>query len=311
MQVSQEDEAQYQQFVRELAESIGTFLIDPETTLWHYTTGSALLGILQTNTLYSTQVSCLNDSTEVRYASKLFRDSLSHQQTKYLQDNPEKLFIDQALSFFEEDSEAPNHVQQPYVVTCFSASKDDLSQWRAYGGGENGYAIGFKAKDLRGIPNGILARVIYYDIGLHSRLAEAVAAKTVAFFIQGLKKYGDENITNWTANFLATWDRVITQIAPMIKDPGFDSEREYRLIKNYQLDDLEHIRFIQKSAMLSRHLPLRPAPTANDPYKLPISEIIVGPCRYPHVSRASVETLLRQCGYMFPVTLSRSPFQAT
>jgi hypothetical protein len=312
MQIPDEEIARYQAFVSQVAKSLGSLIIDPETVLWHYTTGNGLLGIIKSNTLYSTQVSCLNDSTEVRYASKVFRDALAGSRESYAPNSPQRVFIDTALTFFAEDSNIPNHVRLPYFVTCFTEARDDLSQWRAYGGGENGYALAFKAKNLLGISSSLLARVVYYSSEMHSSLAEVVAEQTVKFFTDGLEKFGAQDVNEWMTSYLEVWDQVITQIAPLIKDPGFDSEREFRLVKSYQIEDLKDLQFVQKAAMLSRHLPLQPAPNATDPYKLPIHEILVGPCRYPHVSRISIGTLLQQSGYAkVPVNISRSPFQAT
>jgi len=39
---------------------------DPELIVWHYTSGPGLISIIESGTLYSTQVSCLNDATEIR-----------------------------------------------------------------------------------------------------------------------------------------------------------------------------------------------------------------------------------------------------
>lgn len=49
-----------------------------------------------------------------------------------------------------DEPESPSHAPSMYFVTCFSEEEDDLSQWRAYCGGENGYAIGFRAAGLFG-----------------------------------------------------------------------------------------------------------------------------------------------------------------
>jgi hypothetical protein len=36
--------------------------------VWHYTTGESLIEIIRTGSLFATQVACLNDTTELRYA---------------------------------------------------------------------------------------------------------------------------------------------------------------------------------------------------------------------------------------------------
>ncbi len=311
MEIETSDLNRYSAYVLKLVNEMGSLAFDPETILWHYTSGPGLLGMLTSNSIYSTQVSCLNDSKEVRFASELFRESLRNQESCFAGGSREGTFIKEALSYFDEGSGQLNHVRLPYFVTCFSEAKDDLSQWRAYGGGENGYALAFKAKHLFGVKECLLAKVIYYNDALHKTLADDVGKQSLAFFAEGISKYADQDVGAWTRSFLQRWDEIVTQAAPMIKDPGFNTEREYRLIKSYQATDLSELIFIQKTAMLARHLPLRPSPLGTDPYRLPITEIMIGPCRYPHVSRISIGTLLQQQGYNCPVTLTRSPYQAT
>jgi hypothetical protein len=57
----------YQEFVRRQVEQLGSLDFDREVVPWRYTNGAGLLGILETGTIFSTQVSCVNDSTECRF----------------------------------------------------------------------------------------------------------------------------------------------------------------------------------------------------------------------------------------------------
>jgi hypothetical protein len=281
--------------------------------LWHYTGGSGLLGILSTQSVYSTQVSCLSDSSEIRYASFVFREALSRLGQKQVPGSLDTAFLTTALNYFADDPTSPNHVDLPHFVACFSENRDDLSQWRAYGGGENGYALGFKAKDLSRVPTCLLARVTYYKEEEHGYFIDEVAEATVKFFREGLQRYGTDTVDQWTGEFLNKWDLAITHVAPLIKHAAYKSECECRLSKALMVNELQEIRFQQKNTMLTRHLPLHPQYEGQpSPYRLPISEIIVGPCRHPHVSRISVGTLLQQCGYdPNIVRVSEIPFQIT
>lgn len=45
--------------------------------LWHYTSGQNLINILREGEIWTTQVACLNDSTEILHAAKVFREALS------------------------------------------------------------------------------------------------------------------------------------------------------------------------------------------------------------------------------------------
>jgi hypothetical protein len=311
MPVLQEEIAQYREFAEEILKDLGCLDIDPNAVLWHYTTGPALLGIIESGTIYATQVACLNDSTEVRYSSRLLQKELTALKSKYCDDNQVDDFIGTALEFFKEEPEFPAHAGLMYFVTCFSQQRDDLTQWRSYGGGENGYAIGFKASSLFGVANTILAKV-NYDISAHDALAKKVAEATVRFFREGQARRTNENPSHWGGEFLAAWDYWITQLAPMVKDPGFSSENEFRLVHQFQYHEFARLRFVQKATLMSRHLPL--VLLSNNETrlpKLPLSQIIVGPCRHREITRISVDAALRQMGYGSGLVLSSErPFQS-
>jgi Protein of unknown function (DUF2971) len=220
--------------------------------------------------------------------------------------------LDGAVEYFKEDPDFPFQAGVGQFVTCFSEDRDDLSQWRGYGTGENGYAIGFKASDLWGILNTVLVR-INYDSGLHAMLAARVVDAMLEFFAEAVQKYAPTDPMGFGEEFLGAWDAAIVVVAPVIKDHGFKKERECRLVKAFSLNEIPQLKFLQKATMMSRHLPLRP-PSGNSltPYRLPITEVIVGPCRHPHVSRISLATMLLQKGYpVRMVSMSKIPFQST
>jgi Protein of unknown function (DUF2971) len=311
MPIPAEETNRYRQFFLQIARDLDSMAIPPDTTLWHYTHGTALIQIIDSMSIFSTQISCLNDTTELRYASRLFHEALAGLRAEIEGDETKVDFVDRALNYFKENVEFPMQAVAPYFVTCFSDKGDDLSQWRAYGGGENGYAIGFKPGDLLGSPKCILAR-INYDGELHRSLAQKVATATVQFSFEGVKKYAPVDAAKWSEEFFEAWRPAITMIAPLVKDPAFIEERECRVVRGY-CGEISQLKFIQKGSLMSRHLPLRPGTgDASDSYRLPISEVMVGPCRHPEISRTSVETLLCQKGYPTGlVSISRIPFQTT
>ena len=185
MYIDEEKLGSYNAYVADLAKRIGTFQLDPNDLVWHYTSGSALVAIIDTQEIYATHVSCLNDSMEMRYAASLFRDSLSREALNHSADSDEHRFLTLAAEFFNEEPLIPNHVHYPYVVSCFTSLKDDLSQWRAYGGGENGFAIGFRVGELQGLANSIVGRVSYYEAAKHDRYIQELVGKTLEFYMEG------------------------------------------------------------------------------------------------------------------------------
>jgi len=217
-----------------------------------------------------------------------------------------------SASSIEEEPDFPNHAPSAFFVACFSAEEDDLSQWRSYGLGENGYAIGLRAKNLFGSLNSILVRV-NYDKELHEKIASEVAEATVRFFREGVNNKRAATISTWEDEFLAAWDLEITYLAPLVKDPCFKAENEYRIIHVFNTGEIKDLKFIQKETMMARHLPLS-LPLGGEAWvpRLPIERVIVGPCRHREITRVSVDTLLRKMGYgTGRVIASKRPFQKT
>jgi hypothetical protein len=67
--------AQYFEFINTLL-PLRKDLLLPNDVVWHYTTGESLLKIIESGMLFSTQVACLNDSSEIRYSAGQLRKVL-------------------------------------------------------------------------------------------------------------------------------------------------------------------------------------------------------------------------------------------
>jgi hypothetical protein len=228
----------------------------------------------------------------------------------------EKRFLERIVKATVEEPAAPTNLPSAWFVTCFSKQKDDLSQWRAYSGGENGYAIAFLA--LAFVGRGSIVARVNYEEDQHKQVAENVANSTRLFFKEGLqaRSTGEVNtatIDAWATEFLAVWEKFVFYVAPMVKDLAFRGENEYRVVHELQEHEIGQLLFKQKETLMSRHLPLifPPANYATQSRLLPIAEVMVGPSRHKEISRVSVETFLRQKGYQVPVTVSKIPFQLT
>lgn len=314
MPVEQTERDKYGKFFLEIAEELGSLKVDFGDTLWHYTTGTSLLAIINSNQLYATQVSCLNDSTEIRYGTSLLREAfVSLQPEESLREDERKLLAGLIRNTTQAEA-IPISAPSKWFVTCFSQQRDDLSQWRAYSGGENGFAIGFTAGGLFRFGARYNLVRVSYDGDLHRKLAIKIALATLQFFKEGLDKRADTAAQQWPSEFLSEWDMMLSYLAPMVKHPAFQSENEYRIMYELNLQDLPELKFIQKSSLMSRHLPLSFSSEFGESpsVRLPIKEILVGPSRHKEISAVSVHTLLRQKGYdSVQVGVSAIPFQST
>ena len=309
MPVLQADHDRYYAFVEAEIHKLKCFDVD-EQLLWHYTTGDALISIIESGTLFATQVSCLNDGTEIRYGSDLLRDAYLDLISEVgaqvgAEENEIRLVLEKYALASREDSAVPSNAPSHWFVACFSKKCDDLSQWRAYGGAENGYAIGFRTSAL--FEQGIVARV-NYDKEQHKLVATELAKATFSFLRDGIETKRATSTEQWTAEFLSAWRMWVDHLSPMVKHPSFSAEDEYRIILQLKGNDIPRLQFRQKATLMSRHIPMS---FAGFPL-LPIAGVKIGPSRHKEITAFSVDTLLRKKGYgPGLVSLSEVPFQLT
>jgi hypothetical protein len=99
-------------------------------------------------------------------------------------------------------------------------------------------------------------------------------------------------------------------LAPCYKHPKFEREKESRFLYFLQPQDVseKRMRFRQRQYTMTRHIPLLLKPP------LPITGVIVGPCRHPEHSKIAVGDLLKAHGYdpeIVKVEITEVPYRAS
>jgi hypothetical protein len=311
MPVTPQESETYRLFVVAKAQELGCFNFKPDDVVWHYTNGDGegFLGILQTSSIYATQVSSLNDRNETKYATDLYKKSIENLIEEKKADPTARDFLLKVLEFVKEDPSSPAHGTSKFFVTCFSGEEDELTQWDRYGK-PNAYAIGFYARGFFREPSSTLYKVAY-DRGVQKTLSKDIAEATLKFYLDGLSGERLQAPEKWAEEFFAAWDEWIYRLAPIAKDPNWRSEREFRIIHELKIADFPDVRFRQRGAMLSRYLPLStPGWVKRRSPLLPIAKITIGPGNHPAFSRISVMLPLEQMGYPnIPVELTKVSLQ--
>jgi len=238
--------------------------------------------------VWATQISCLNDHTEFRYSVGLVRDAVR----PFLDsDNTTKRFLANKILKGLEDDAAD---RSQFFVFCVSENDDDLSQWRAYGGGEGGIAIGFYERRLHPNLEGMRKLVkVCYDREDQDELVRQIVDKTFVLFIKGLPQREWADHDQWADAFLDKWRDEIIFFAPMMKHHGFEKEGEWRLLYSVHQSDVPRLKFRQRQNLMSCHVPMH----LGEKPLLPIKEVLIGPCRHKRVSWASASRLLNMKGY--------------
>jgi hypothetical protein len=284
---------------------VTTFNPVPTTPLYHYTTGNGLIEIIRSGELWSTQVACLNDSLELLYPSKLLNDKVRAKSASAISAE-----VDFLLKQIDHGIADPAIDTEGWFVACFSEDGDDLSQWRAYGGGEGGYAIEFDSEYIRLLqnPTMVLGKV-EYNAERQDLFIENLLNNCIMFYLDGLRKRRSPSSEQWTSEFLLCWSNLAMVFAPFIKHPKFNGEREWRLVYHLDDDGIRRKRYLQRRSMMTQHVPLRLKLHEDGTPCLPLTGIVVGPSRHKEISKISVNDLLRTHGYPPCARLTEIPYR--
>jgi len=305
MEVTQNENEKYRQFVSNIATEMGVFDFKGDDIVWHYTNGDGFLGILQSGTVHATQVSSLNDKSETKYATDIYKMAAADLIKENQGDAQAVAFLNQVLDFVKDAPDSPAHGTSKFFVTCFSGDEDELTQWDRYSK-PNGYAIGFRARGFWREPTSQIYRVIY-DPEKHKTAAKKIVKATLDFYREGLTGDRLENPDEWGKLFFNAWDEWVYKLAPLAKDYKWRSENEFRLVHELKLSEFPDVRFRQKPKMLARYLPLAtPGWVKRRATLLPIAKVWIGPGNHPAFTRVSVQLLLEQMGYWdIPVEVTK------
>ena len=80
--------------------------------------------------------------------------------------------------------------------------------------------------------------------------------------------------------------------APMIKHPKFCGEREWRLLYPFNDEAIPRMRYLQRSSMMTKHVPLRLMMQDSRP-KLPLKGVVVGEGDTYEEALADVKSAIR------------------
>ena len=181
--------------------AVDTFtLID--MLLYHYTTQSGLVGIVQSESLWLTDVRYLNDASEYVYALHLA--GLATDEALTLHDRPMWLLR-------EAISSSLRSVADQVMVASLSEEGDLLSQWRGYCRSGTEVAIGFDRHIIQELASeiGAYLRKARYVVSQQQKLIRRqfdYASRKMKRRLIRLCQIGEERFRcESTARLLRTW----------------------------------------------------------------------------------------------------------
>lgn len=232
---------------------------DTETlpeTLWHYTDAAGLLGILGNvdepptpnvkgsgtfkPILWASAAQFLNDRRELIHGLELVKNHIETVNIPRISSAPAGTYTrqDDRVGYLRGVCQTINEIvdqkYDTYLHCCtisFSEDPDVLSQWRAYGGGVGGFAIGFRASAF---PRGAGSVANAGGLGLHkvsytnNTLPKALKGAVTLFVDQHMANPRPPQPKQGSL-FRAV--QSLAFFAASVKHNGFEEEREWRFIE--------------------------------------------------------------------------------
>ncbi|MFM0095178.1 DUF2971 domain-containing protein [Paraburkholderia nemoris] len=128
--------------------------------LYHYCSAESFRAILESDRLRFSDINMLNDATEYRWGYSIFEEAA----TRLIKRAGVPEAVPQMeIAFFDAVDDILSKGQQiahPFI-SCLSLDANSLDQWRKYADDGRGYAIGFLASSLQGMPISLLE--VSYD----------------------------------------------------------------------------------------------------------------------------------------------------
>lgn len=267
--------------------------LDGGGSLYHYTTGAALVNIVTNNEFWVTHANFLNDYAEVNYIEGVAREAIDS-----LCAAPEaaRELTEALLAQFDRLRQG---FHQMYMLS-FSTKYDSLTLWSEFSGGE-GYFMEFGAQDFRSHISVSDPSFRYYTEGsvVYDR-PEQLAILREEILEPWLKEAPLKTAADIDAlrPLLPALAMSIYEYAPFFKDATFAGEYEYRFVFYYRerardgkvpcsfrSRDNNVIPFVRVSLKLA------------DGSKVPLRRIVAGPKNKSDLAVSGTRYLLECNGY--------------
>lgn len=240
--------AELDSFAKDAQGIVDTFLqrLDEESpvpeVIYHYTNAPGLKGILNSGILWLSDLTSLNDPSEIIYG---FNRVLPILQNHAASIHPAgRTFTNNIKAF--SDSGTLQKVAH-FFVCSFSSKADDLSQWRAYGDQAKGYALGFNGKLLEDAfihhddgslnPNRSTFPIRYDDTKLRQVQTNIVTRMAPLILLpEGRKDLSGDAINSYMGELMLYTLLPLLQVVLSFKHDGYIHECEFRFLETHRMD---------------------------------------------------------------------------
>ncbi len=272
--------------IAEISQSL--FADEPVDTLYHYTSLSGLMGIVDTQILRASDIRYMNDSTELKHTLNLLRDDIVGRLSAG-SDHP--VLLNQLLRWL-----STRVVSGPMLFGgSFRANGNLLSQWRGYSVHGKGVSLGFDPAHI-----GQCARNQDFQVGkcIYEVKHQQRLAGSIIDALEALSESTETEYRDGKADYHRVFEQLegeLLKIAAILKHPSFEEEQEWRIVSPVIFDCRDYPVFFREGhSMLVPYYSflLRLGADAG----MPLRHVYVGPTGNRDLSMNSVKLYLQKQG---------------
>ncbi|MGZ8211472.1 MAG: DUF2971 domain-containing protein [Burkholderiales bacterium] len=263
------------------------FAAEPPELLFHYTTIGGAYGIVTSEALWMTKINYLNDTSELEIGIATF-----HRVLDDLLQQPAP--TDETELLTQVKSGLGRFAASNICIASFCEHGDLLSQWRWYGEGGRGVSLGVSSNVLYTMAKGAINLwKCIYDEHAHRELLEALVAGLVDAYRSERGRSGGALTAEGTHKLLERFFVSFLSIAPIIKNPHFAEEREWRLVSSpVDIDDPAYGVAVFGERIIQRYE--LSFPREADGWCRAIPSVVVGPTKDPGLIGEAIALLCRK-----------------
>lgn len=301
-------------------DSLGLEYLNGDTPpkLFHYTNTQGLLGILDSQYLWATHVSYLNDATEIRYTYELVEEisedliAQEDRDKETTSDRDDPLFIYRTFLYRLSYKTARPKPKSDIYVACFCEEDDLLSQWRGYGSMGSGYAIGFDTNRLNHPRDSIRLRKVEYSRDEQKQILHKILEVVGDSLKRVTKGMTYDTARPHADSHALIFEEEVVKYAAFFKHPTFREEQEWRLIyfpteNSYS----SQIKFRSGSLGIIPYTQISLPDGKNNDQEgiLPIASMRIGPTANPALAKKALEMVAHSKYPNLEITASDVPLR--
>lgn len=291
------------------------------TKLWHYTSVQGFHSIVTSKRIFATDIRFLNDRKEFIHAREVATEIVADAPELGSNFFPLREQLAKAVDLAFGGQLHADHLQM--FVASFSASEDQLSQWRGYSHGSSGVSLAFQLSALRP-PSGLGILVSFAPCVYKPADKKALLSDVLSHFMKESQGYWDAGFQAFVeyngarplannptavaelvrkieaaadfrsrlASALVKTRGDLLRIAALLKDESFHEENEWRLVLpvSVEKENMQNPpRFRAGNTTLVPYIAY-PFPNSTSA-TLPLVDVILGPGSHPSATQAALAFL--------------------